>query len=356
MSFNIENITTKNAINCFKDYDRAVSSDKTQEQSKKIYLMIDDRNNMVRVNDQWATGQKLIFPDISELAKKAFSDHSIPVEDKKLIFRAFKQMRDQFEAELQELPLFQRAIAKTMLWANRLGLTEADAILKQAQTEINTINEVKKYPGPVSVTNPLKPVIKNEQTLNITRGGDTFSGLEIEYPASPGFDVTVRAQNIFESGAQVIVNAANTTLSRGGGIDGAIHRFGGTAYANEHLALQQSFNSTFPSGYASMIESGNLRESHQIEKVIVVAGPSVEEGAAVEKQQKDELYSCFYNSLILANQEGDTSIAFPAISSGIFGFPLEEAAPIFIRAVSDFIENSNARTTLKTISLHVLPT
>lgn len=160
------------------------------------------------------------------------------------------------------------------------------------------------------------------------------------------FNITIRIQNLFDSNAQVIVNAANTMVRRGGGIDGAIHSHGGPVYAAAHQALSAQYRQKYISGFAAMLDSGNLKNSG-IEKVIVVAGP--EDKPTPEKE--DQLYSCYYNSLVLAHSEGKKSIAFPSISTGIFGFPKDRAAAISMKAIFDFIKK-HEDTQLTTISIH----
>jgi O-acetyl-ADP-ribose deacetylase (regulator of RNase III) len=174
--------------------------------------------------------------------------------------------------------------------------------------------------------------------------------LKIAFKQYPNFDFTIRRQNIFNSGAKIIVNAANTHLGGGGGIDGAIHREGGKDYEDAHEGLRKLYNSSYVQGHAAMIESGLLRTKYQIDNVIVVAGPQGETDA----QKESELYSCYYNSLILADSERKESIAFPSISTGIFGFPKDRAALTSLRAVYDFV-NQYPNTTLKRVSIHFLP-
>jgi len=200
---------------------------------------------------------------------------------------------------------------------------------------------LRKYTGDLTGSDKLdiQSQILNEDTL------------QIAFAKFPDVHFTIRRQNIFNSGAQIIVNAANQHLGGGGGIDGAIHKAGGTNYVNAHRELQKIYKSQYVSGYAAMIESGDLKNHYQIDAVIVVAGPQGDSNA----QKEDELYSCYYNSLVLAQSLNQTSIAFPSISTGIFGFPKERAAAISVKAVMDFLMNY-PRTSTKTLSIHFLPT
>lgn len=161
--------------------------------------------------------------------------------------------------------------------------------------------------------------------------------------------LSIRNQNIFKSGAEVIVNAANSHLGGGGGIDGQIHKQGGDAYKAAHGKLRIRYNGNYPSGYASLISSGDLENKYEIRHVIVVNGPQGKTTPAKESA----LYSCYYNSLLLAHGHHAAHIAFPSISTGIFGFPKTRASQISLRAVSDFI-NKYPDSPVKTISIHFL--
>lgn len=162
-----------------------------------------------------------------------------------------------------------------------------------------------------------------------------------------GFDISIRRQDLFASRAQAIVNAANTHLGGGGGIDGAIHSRGGADYANAHAQLKRLYQGSYVEGHAAMIESGELKQKDNIDWVIVVAGPY----GASTKIKEDQLYSCYFNSLMLAHEKGLTSLAFPSISTGLFGFPLDRGAAVSLQAIRDFIQQYPA-SQLKTISIH----
>jgi len=172
------------------------------------------------------------------------------------------------------------------------------------------------------------------------------SKLEIKFPDRVNVDISIRREDIFNSKADIIVNAANTHLGGGGGIDGAIHKKGGIKYANEHKKLQELYNENYKKGYAALIGGGDIKDL----EIIVVAGPS---GKSTDTK-KDQLYSCYCNSLLLAHLQNKKSIAFPSISTGIFGYPKEEAAKISLQAIHDFLEQYE-KTSVKTISIHFTP-
>jgi O-acetyl-ADP-ribose deacetylase (regulator of RNase III) len=127
-----------------------------------------------------------------------------------------------------------------------------------------------------------------------------------------------------------IVNAANTSLLGGGGVDGAIHRKGGKAILDECMQIRARQGGC-DTGQAVITTGGNLPARH----VIHTVGP-VWSGDKEEKKQL--LADCYTNSLRLAREHGIQSIAFPNISTGIYHFPKEKAAAIAINAVKSFAD------------------
>jgi O-acetyl-ADP-ribose deacetylase (regulator of RNase III) len=119
-----------------------------------------------------------------------------------------------------------------------------------------------------------------------------------------------------------IVNAANSALSGGGGVDGAIHRAAGPALAPAARAAGPC-----PTGHAVMTAGFRLPARH----VIHAVGPFWRDG---DHDEDALLASCYAKSLALAGDAGLASIAFPAISTGIFGFPRERAARIAVATVA----------------------
>jgi O-acetyl-ADP-ribose deacetylase (regulator of RNase III) len=127
-----------------------------------------------------------------------------------------------------------------------------------------------------------------------------------------------------------IVNTANTTLMGGGGVDGAIHDAAGPQLLEECRSLGGC-----PTGEAKITKGYNLPTRH----VIHTVGPVWYDGMRGE----DELLArCYRNSLALAQRHGIRTIAFPAISTGVYRFPLERATRIAISEVARFLENPAA--------------
>lgn len=133
--------------------------------------------------------------------------------------------------------------------------------------------------------------------------------------------------DIINIAVDVIVNAANTSLLGGGGVDGAIHRAGGPEILEDCRAIVARQGGCTV-GEAVITRAGRLPTKH----VIHTVGPVWNGG---KKHEAEKLMSCYRNSLLLAEQHELTSIAFPGISTGIYRFPKRHAAEIAVRTVSE---------------------
>jgi O-acetyl-ADP-ribose deacetylase (regulator of RNase III) len=140
-------------------------------------------------------------------------------------------------------------------------------------------------------------------------------------------DITIEVGDITRQDVDAIVNAANSSLLGGGGVDGAIHRAGGTAI----LAACREIRATrypqgLPTGEAVITTAGNLKARFVIHTVGPVYGSN-------RGRDAELLAACYESSIALAAREGLASIAFPAISTGVYGYPKEEAARVSRAAI-----------------------
>jgi O-acetyl-ADP-ribose deacetylase (regulator of RNase III) len=139
--------------------------------------------------------------------------------------------------------------------------------------------------------------------------------------------------------ADAIVNAANSALAGGGGVDGAIHRVGGSSIMDELREIRRRIGSC-PTGGAVATGPGALPARW----VFHAVGPVYRGGGHGEAEL---LASCYRTCLRMAEERGAVSISFPSISTGAYGYPMAEAARIALDAVNAHLANSE--TTLKEI-------
>lgn len=137
-----------------------------------------------------------------------------------------------------------------------------------------------------------------------------------------------------------IVNAANSSLMGGGGVDGAIHRAGGAAILAACREIRSgNYPHGLPTGKAVITTAGNL----PAKRVIHTVGPVWHGGHSNEEEQLREAYR---NSLELASESRLQSLAFPAISTGVYGFPKERAAPIAYTTTTEFLRDHDLPKTV----------
>jgi len=151
-----------------------------------------------------------------------------------------------------------------------------------------------------------------------------------------GGKVVVKVGDITKEDVDVIVNAANHTLLGGGGVDGAIHRAAGPYLRNACEEIcKTEFPAGLPEGEAVITPGFNLKA-----KVIHTVGPVWGSGSPSEKDEK--LRSCYINSLKIAQENACTTIAFPAISTGVYHFPKERAAKVSSKTIRDYLRGESS--------------
>lgn len=152
--------------------------------------------------------------------------------------------------------------------------------------------------------------------------------------------------DITRQDVDVIVNAANSSLMGGGGVDGAIHRAGGPDILEACREIRRTqYPAGLPTGEAVITTAGNLPARY----VIHTVGPVYGEHEGHEAQL---LAACYKNSLRLAASHSLTSIAFPAISTGVFGYPRHEAANVSSEAILHYLQDADSsNATLKEVRL-----
>jgi O-acetyl-ADP-ribose deacetylase (regulator of RNase III) len=141
--------------------------------------------------------------------------------------------------------------------------------------------------------------------------------------------------DITEMDSDAIVNAANSSLMGGGGVDGAIHRKGGPTILEECKRIRATkWSQGLPTGKAVITSGGGLRAKH----VIHTVGPIWRGGNRGEPELLEQAYQ---NSLKLAVEKGLKTVAFPSISTGAYGYPFKKASRVALGAVKAFLEKED---------------
>lgn len=130
-------------------------------------------------------------------------------------------------------------------------------------------------------------------------------------------------------------NAANSALAGGGGVDGAIHRAGGPSIMRELDQIRARIGHC-PTGSAVATGAGNLPAKW----VFHAVGPVYQDGRHGEAGL---LMSCYATCLALAEERGAETLSFPSISTGVYGYPVDEAAPVALRAVKEHLARENTK-------------
>ncbi len=143
--------------------------------------------------------------------------------------------------------------------------------------------------------------------------------------------IIVETVDITLAKVDAVVNAANSTLLGGGGVDGAIHSRGGPTIVEECRDIRRHrYPDGLPPGKAVVTGAGRLPSKY----VIHTVGPVWRGG---NENEDDVLANAYRNSLLLAGETGIRTVAFPAVSTGIYGFPMDRAARIAFATVRDYL-------------------
>jgi O-acetyl-ADP-ribose deacetylase (regulator of RNase III) len=155
--------------------------------------------------------------------------------------------------------------------------------------------------------------------------------------------VRVVVGDITTQDTDAIVNAANSSLLGGGGVDGAIHRAGGPQILEECREIRRTrFPEGLPSGEAVITRAGNLPALY----VIHTVGPIYGEQHGKEAEL---LANCYHNSLTLAVEKNLASVAFPSISTGVYAYPRAEAAEVSSRTIENFLSKDRQLTEVRLV-------
>jgi len=147
-------------------------------------------------------------------------------------------------------------------------------------------------------------------------------------------NIEVIRGDITKQNVDAIVNAANSSLMGGGGVDGAIHRAGGPTILEECKKIVAS-QGRCATGGAVATSAGNLPSKF----VIHTVGPVWYGG---DKGEAEKLASCYENSLQIAAEKKLKTIAFPNISTGVYGYPKKEAATVAVKTVTTFLQRDSS--------------
>ena len=185
--------------------------------------------------------------------------------------------------------------------------------------------------------------------LKLTKTKDKAPTLSFLLPTINSTDrplLTVSIGDITRFKGDAIVNTANHTLLGGAGVDGAIHKAAGPGLEQECRKIPMIKGERCPTGEARITRGYNLHASF----VIHTVGPVYRS----ETQAKPLLEACYKNSLKLATAKGLETVAFPAISTGIYGYPTQKAAMVALTTIRDYFAKTET-TSLKNIEFVLFP-
>lgn len=213
------------------------------------------------------------------------------------------------------------------------GSTQLSTIKTQLQKEGSVARGLTEYfsqkkGGQESGSIKYPDVSKHQVTVSLpeNQGGERINGALFTF---------VRGDITALTDVEAIVNAANEQCLGGGGVDGAIHEAAGPELFDECLRLPVDGDVRCPTGAARVTGSGKL-SARGIEKIIHTVGPRF--NPLDPKASEAALRSAYTNSLALAKENGIRSIAFPSISTGVYGYNFRGATQVAYRAIRDYLE------------------
>jgi len=155
---------------------------------------------------------------------------------------------------------------------------------------------------------------------------------KLEVRMAAGEKIYIIKGDITDQGTDAIVNAANPSLMGGGGVDGAIHRIGGSKILEECKRIRaKDWPNGLPTGKAVITSGGNLKAKY----VIHTVGPIWFGG---NRGEQELLTDAYRNPLMLAVKKGLKTISFPSISTGAYGYPIEKASEVALTVVKEFLD------------------
>jgi O-acetyl-ADP-ribose deacetylase (regulator of RNase III) len=158
--------------------------------------------------------------------------------------------------------------------------------------------------------------------------------------------VVVVVDDLTRQDVEALVNAANSSLLGGGGVDGAIHDAGGPQILKECQEIRRTrYPDGLPTGEAVITTGGNLPARFVIHTVGPIYGHD-------PKREAELLAACYRNSLLLAVQNDVSTIAFPSISTGAYSYPKPEAAAVSSRAIKEFLDTNQDIKEVRLVFFH----
>ncbi|TNV81006.1 hypothetical protein FGO68_gene6483 [Halteria grandinella] len=221
-----------------------------------------------------------------------------------------------------------------------------EELLKQKQRKENEKQADSKNPPKPSVTSKLQAIPSLNPTTKVHSSKAPIVPYKQEVEVGPTYNlkydgwlqIQLMKGNLLEQRVEAIVNAANSYLSHAGGIAGQIAKYGGNKIMQESQQAIRQLGGRVETGDCAVTSAGNLYSSYGIKHVIHAVGPIWD----YRTKDKDGLLQrAIYQSLLKANQHYCKSVALPALSSGIFGYPKDLCAQVLFKAIDKYAEDAH---------------